>query len=92
MTVPQQYTTNPVLDSSAAPTLVREETRQGSPHDDKHIREDDSTLEDGKSGIIADKSRGVVEMETLKEGLTTKKKVIIYGFFCVLAYVLSLSE
>lgn len=83
MTAPQQYVSNPVLDQSATPTLAGDVTRHPS-QEEKHAREDNSTLEDGKSVVIEEKSKGVQQMETLKEHLTKKKLVLIYGFFCIL--------
>lgn len=71
--------------------------------DDKHEKtrsfDDNTVIEDGPhvthlagGGYIENKSKGVVEMESLKERVNLKFLIILYGSFALLAYVLSLSE
>lgn len=63
--------------------------------DDEKSRsaDEDMSLEDGRSipALTQDKSRGVWEMEAMVKRITPTRRAVIYGFFCLLAYVLSLS-
>ncbi|WVQ82131.1 hypothetical protein IAT38_004259 [Cryptococcus sp. DSM 104549] len=83
-----------VLNSGVTPTLA-DEGRSSDERKDLDLDggpRDGSTIEDGSSGVIAEKSRGVIEMESLKDQLTVKRLVIIYGSFMLLSYVLSLLQ
>lgn len=67
-----------------------------TPHDEKKQQPFAAgSAEDGiyesKGAVIEKKSKGVVEMESLKERVNVKFLCILYGFFALLAYVLSLS-
>lgn len=68
-----------------------------SPIDDKvpslHDSNDDTAIEDGQSQVeIEPRSKGVIEMEALRERINVKYLCLLYGTFALLAYVLSLSE
>lgn len=41
--------------------------------------------------LIPDQSRGTLQMERLKDRLSTKYRILLYGSFALLAYVMSLS-
>jgi len=65
----------------------------------RHVSQEDkrdslaeTSIEDGQTGVVAHKSRGVWEMEMLKGRMTFKLLVVLYGFFTILSYTLSLSE
>lgn len=54
--------------------------------------DNDTIVEDGKSQVeIEPRSKGVIEMEALRERINVKYLVLLYGTFALLAYVLSLS-
>lgn len=101
MSAPNAYTVNaPVLDNSATPTLAHDQesldarAHRDSNEEKKRRTDDDGSLEDGigKDSIIEEKSKGVQEMESLKERLNVKLLVVIYGCFTILAYCLSVSK
>jgi hypothetical protein len=53
----------------------------------------DTAVEDGQSQIeIEPRSKGVIEMEALRERINVKYLCLLYGTFALLAYVLSLSK
>lgn len=53
----------------------------------------DTAVEDGESQIeIEPRSKGVIEMEALRERINVKYLCLLYGTFALLAYVLSLSK
>lgn len=58
---------------------------------DGNAQSEDGVFE-SNGAVIERKSKGVVEMESLKERVNVKFLCILYGFFALLAYVLSLSE
>lgn len=49
-----------------------------------------SSLSHESDGLITEKSRGVRQMEALQSRLSTKYRILLYGSFAVLAYVMSL--
>lgn len=51
---------------------------------------DNKVMVDDNGVTIVEKSRGVVQMETLNERLTTRYRIILYSAFALLAYVMSL--
>lgn len=53
---------------------------------------DNMAVVDDNGVTIVEKSRGVVQMETLNERLNTKYRIALYGGFALLAYVMSLGE
>lgn len=68
-----------------------------TPMDDKvpslHDSSNGTSVEDGQSQIeIEPRSKGVIEMEALRERINVKYLCLLYGTFALLAYVLSLSE
>lgn len=68
-----------------------------TPVDDKvpslNDSKNDTVVEDGQSQIeIEPRSKGVIEMEALRERINVKYLCLLYGTFALLAYVLSLSE
>lgn len=72
-------------------------SRPGTPVEDKvpslHDSNNDTVVEDGQSQIeIEPRSKGVIEMEALRERINVKYLCLLYGTFALLAYVLSLSE
>ncbi|OCF32227.1 hypothetical protein I316_06141 [Kwoniella heveanensis BCC8398] len=87
-------------DNAVTPTLAREAgagaanaVDEGNYHrDDKSASDVDGSLEDGKSGLIEEKSKGVVEMESLQGRLNVKILAVLYGCFMLLAYCLSLNQ
>ena len=44
----------------------------------------------GGDALVTEKSRGVRQMEALQTRLSTKYRILLYGSFAVLAYVMSL--
>ncbi|WVQ82328.1 hypothetical protein IAT38_004456 [Cryptococcus sp. DSM 104549] len=86
-----------VLNSDATSTTQDHFSASNDQRDaiDGSTGKDGSTLEEGASateGVVSEKSRGVIEMESLKDQLTFKRKAIIYGAFMFLSYVLSLLQ
>ncbi|ORY92512.1 major facilitator superfamily domain-containing protein [Leucosporidium creatinivorum] len=65
--------------SSASPST------HSSPFDHQAVVDDNGV-------VILEKSRGVVQMETLTERLNTKYRIALYGGFALLAYVMSLEQ
>ena len=70
-------------------------------HDAEEKRSDHSTaspessiapkeLVDNGGVVVAETSRGVIQMNLLKDRLDTKYKILLYGGFALLAYVMSL--
>ncbi|GAA6039855.1 hypothetical protein JCM8097_006764 [Rhodosporidiobolus ruineniae] len=51
-----------------------------------------STTDKGQPNAYVEKSRGVRQMEALSERLNTKYRILLYGSFAVLAYVMSLDQ
>lgn len=69
----------------------------GSPVEDKvpslNGSNDETVIEDGHSQVeIEPRSKGVIEMEALRERINVKYLFLLYATFALLAYVLSLSE
>lgn len=86
-----QAATPPTLGFSDSPSDEGDIARHGS-REEKRDSITDGSVEDGPlNGIVSHKSRGVWEMEMLKGRMTFKLLVILYGFFTVLSYTLSLS-
>lgn len=90
--------TDPVLDNRITQTLSNnDESRDGGRDDVEkgHTPTDSSSLEEGKQHPPSDtnyqKSKGVWEMEAMVARITPLRLTVIYGFFILLAYVLSLS-
>ncbi|KWU46655.1 putative siderochrome-iron transporter [Rhodotorula sp. JG-1b] len=46
----------------------------------------------GGDALVSEKSRGVRQMEALQTRLSTKYRILLYGSFAVLAYVMSLDQ
>ena len=72
-------------------------SRPGTPTEDQvpslHESKDDTIVEDGQSQVeIEPRSKGVIEMEALRDRINVKYLCLLYGTFALLAYVLSLSE
>ncbi|GAA5980726.1 hypothetical protein JCM10908_001752 [Rhodotorula pacifica] len=51
-----------------------------------------SSLSHESDGLITEKSRGVRQMEALQSRLSTKYRILLYGSFAILAYVMSLDQ
>ena len=86
-----QAATPPTLGFSDSPSDEGDITRHGS-REEKRDSITDGSVEDGPlNGVVSHKSRGVWEMEMLKGRMTFKLLVVLYGFFTVLSYTLSLS-
>lgn len=49
-----------------------------------------SSLAHDSDALVTDKSRGVRQMEALQSRLSTKYRILLYGSFALLAYVMSL--
>ncbi|GJN91562.1 hypothetical protein Rhopal_004585-T1 [Rhodotorula paludigena] len=53
----------------------------------------DAAFADSSDGaLVTEKSRGVVQMEALQSRLSTKYRILLYGGFALLAYVMSLDQ
>ncbi|GAA5849843.1 hypothetical protein JCM8547_000583, partial [Rhodosporidiobolus lusitaniae] len=66
------------------------------PLDDLESSRDSASLEQGMAGsddgLVLEKSRGVEQMDRLKGRMSLKYKLLLYGSFALLAYVMSLDQ
>lgn len=65
--------------------------RSPSTHSEPGLHDKHAHIND-EGAIVVEKSRGVVGMENLYSRLTTKYRVLLYGGFALLAYVMSLEQ
>ena len=74
-------------------SLSRPSSADSSPLDHKRPVGDAENFDVGSDGVVILKqSRGVTQMEALTSRLSLKYKILLYGGFAILAYVMSLGE
>ncbi|KAL8279884.1 hypothetical protein RQP46_007734 [Phenoliferia psychrophenolica] len=58
----------------------------------RHRKDDGSSEATASAPLVADKSRGVIQMEILASRLDTKYRILLYGAFALLAFTMTLDQ
>merc|ERR1711939_475454 len=99
---------SPSLTFPAAPTITMASTAAPYPSHDADLEEKGDLssppcptshlaggahrAHKGTDSLVADKSRGVIQMEQLNSRIGLKYRILLYGGFAILAYVMSLDQ